>query len=277
MSPTYLDHTSGRTWLKWHRGRRFASDMEFSPLRIAEGMLAGASVEIDLIAHGEDGFAVLHDAVLDRSTTGTGPVGHASVDTLRALTLRDNQGKATDIHVALLGDLCAQIALMTCKPGAVLQLDMKSSLSDVSDVAVTAFQDAVAPVAEHMILSGGDAPLVRKLGADVAGLKIGHDPCEPEPVKTLHETRDFNRFVEDALIDAGDASMIYLWIKLIELGWSDGFDLIGAFKEKDFQIDAWTVKTIDAQNIALCQRLMDHGVDQITTDDPDALYAAFAG
>ena len=61
-----------RTFLKWHRARRFGSDPVFTGRRIIEGMTAGASVEVDLVIHGSDGFAVLHDLALDAETTGNG-------------------------------------------------------------------------------------------------------------------------------------------------------------------------------------------------------------
>ena len=63
-----------RTFLKWHRARRRGGDPAFTGRRILEGMAAGASVEVDLVLHADDGFAVLHDLSLERETTGSGPV-----------------------------------------------------------------------------------------------------------------------------------------------------------------------------------------------------------
>ena len=50
-----------RTFLKWHRARRRAADPVFTGRRILEGMALGASVEVDLVLHADDGFAVLHN------------------------------------------------------------------------------------------------------------------------------------------------------------------------------------------------------------------------
>src|SRR4051812_13637445 len=63
-----------RTLFKWHRGRRYRDDVNFSAGRIIEGLRLGASVEVDLRRHAGGGFAVLHDATLDRETDGTGAV-----------------------------------------------------------------------------------------------------------------------------------------------------------------------------------------------------------
>ena len=47
--PISVEHEGHRTLLKWHRGRRKASDPEFTPTRILEAMQLGASVEVDLV------------------------------------------------------------------------------------------------------------------------------------------------------------------------------------------------------------------------------------
>ncbi len=71
--PISLDRDGHRTFLKWHRARRHGSDPVFTGRRILEGMAAGASVEVDLVLHGDDGFAVLHNLMLEAETTGTRP------------------------------------------------------------------------------------------------------------------------------------------------------------------------------------------------------------
>jgi glycerophosphoryl diester phosphodiesterase len=71
-SPICIDRDNHRTWLKWHRARRKASDTAFTVERILEGMALGARVEIDLRLHAGRGFVVLHDADLARETTGNG-------------------------------------------------------------------------------------------------------------------------------------------------------------------------------------------------------------
>lgn len=63
--------------------------MAFSPACIAAGPAAGARVEVDInpLAHGD--WEVIHDATLDRVTTGAGPVAAMSADALSGLRLRD--------------------------------------------------------------------------------------------------------------------------------------------------------------------------------------------
>ena len=89
--PVSVTRNGHRTFFKWHRGRRRAADPVFTGRRILEGMALGASVEVDLVIHGGNGFAVLHDhEQISRETTGTGPARLQSAEQMRALNLRGN-------------------------------------------------------------------------------------------------------------------------------------------------------------------------------------------
>ena len=275
-APTVIVHAAGRTWLKWHRGRRRLADFEFDPQRIREGMRLGASVEIDLRRHAGGGFAVLHDETLDRATTGSGPVRLASAEALRALHLRDNGGAATDVGVALLGDLCRDLAAAAIGEGALLQLDLKEDSSTLSSSDIGAFARDVAPVQRHMILSGGDALAVRRLAKALPQMQTGHDPCHFGAREALEVSGDDSGFVGRALAEAGTARMIYLDIRLILDALGRDFDMIGAFHAAGRRVDAYTVQALAPGTVDLCRRLMALGVDQITTDDPEGIFAALA-
>ncbi|MCA0043311.1 glycerophosphodiester phosphodiesterase [Celeribacter litoreus] len=273
-APVTILHPKGRTWLKWHRGRKCASDMEFAPARIIEGMQLGASVEIDLVRHAGGGFAVLHDEILDRATTGSGRVADATADQIRSLTRRDNAGQVTDTPVALLSDLCATLSEMTVGDGALLQLDLKETSKTLTQADVDAFARAVAPVQQHMILSGGDAKAVGLLAEALPKMQVGHDPCHFGMREALALSGDDVSFVSHAMSEAGRARVIYLDIRLILDALSRDFDMIAAFHAEGCRIDAYTVQSTTPETVALCKRLMDLGVDQITTDNPEGLFAA---
>src|SRR5690606_17119626 len=91
-APLFLTRDGHRTWLKWHRARRRASDPVFTGARILEGMRLGASVEVDLVIHADRGYAVLHDLSVERETTGSGKVADLSAATLRSFHLRHQDG-----------------------------------------------------------------------------------------------------------------------------------------------------------------------------------------
>lgn len=270
--PVCLERSGHRTWLKWHRGRRHATDLEFSPERILEGMRLGASVEIDLVSHAGGGFVVLHDDFLETRTTGRGPVNQATAEVLKELKLRENDGAVSPYPVALMSGLCKAIAATPVGAGALLQLDLKPALAELSDADIGAFARDVQPALEHVILSGGDKAAVLLLAEKVPGLKIGYDPCHFGAADRLRESRAYSAFVETALAAAPAASMIYLEASLVLMAEEDGFDLIGAFHAADKLIDAYTIRGTSDEDCGKVERLLRLKADQITTDDPQGLF-----
>ncbi len=265
-----------RTFLKWHRARRGAADAAFTRRRILEGMALGASVEVDLVIHADDGFAVLHDLVLDEATTGQGRVRDAGAATLRGLCLRDGSGAVLPDRVMLLEDLAALIAVGGAHPEALLQLDFKEDAAALTPAAVAGFAAALAPVARHFVLSSGDARAVETLAAGVRGLRIGYDPCHDGAIARLRASRAYAGFVEDALAASPDAGLVYLDHRLVFRVADDGFDLVAAFQAAGRRVDAYTIERADPGGVEAARRLLALGVDQITTDDAEALAAALA-
>jgi glycerophosphoryl diester phosphodiesterase len=272
--PVSVNRNGHRTFFKWHRGRRRAADPVFTGRRILEGMALGASVEVDLVIHGGDGFAVLHDhEQIGRETTGTGPARLHSAEEMRALYLRGNDGQPISDHVMLLEDLCTLLRAKPPAPGALLQLDFKENQGPLEVATIAAFNAAVAPVAANMILSSGEAHSVQALARDTPGLRIGHDPCHQGALERLAETRDFAGFVATAVADAPDAEVIYLAYPMVLAAGDAGIDVIAMFHAAGRRVDAYTIKSADAETLITVQRLLSLKVDQITTDDPEGLAA----
>ncbi|WP_086999167.1 glycerophosphodiester phosphodiesterase [Rhizobium sullae] len=268
-----IERDGHRTWLKWHRGHRFAGDISFTRRRIAEGMLLGASVEIDLVRFRGEGFAVLHDETLDRATTGTGRVLDASEEYLRGLQLRDQAGLPTDHPVMLIGDLGQLLLAGGCHENAVLQLDLKEESASIRDVDITAFTSAMSSVARSVILSGGDARAVERLSRAVPDMLVGYDPCYDGAIERLMESRDFGGFVETALAASPRAKMIYLDHELVLFADAAGYDLIGAFHRIGRRVDTYTITAAVPEALPKILRLLALKADQITTDDPVGLEA----
>jgi glycerophosphoryl diester phosphodiesterase len=262
-----------RTWLKWHRARRRASDPVFTGKRILEGMALGASVEVDLVVHGDHGFAVLHDHHdISRETTGTGAAASHAAEELRALHLRGNDGTPIADQVMLLEDLCALLEATPPHPDALLQLDFKEG-QRLDDATVAAFGRIVRPVASSMILSSGEADSVRRLTEAAPGIHIGYDPCHGGAIAETQRTGDFARFVAEAVGASPRAEMIYLAFPLVIEADRAGFDIIAAFHAAGRRIDAYTIRTADAETLPIVEQLLALKVDQITTDDPEGLMA----
>jgi glycerophosphoryl diester phosphodiesterase len=276
-APIFIERNGHRAMLKWHRARRRAADPVFSGERILEGMRLGASVEIDLVVHADHGFAVLHDLDLGRESTGSGRVRDTSAATLRSLRLRDDSGAPTEQPVMLLEDIAALLGQGGLHPQALLQLDYKENQAALDPRTIADFAKSVRPVARHMILSSGDADSVAALAAAAPGIRIGHDPCLGAIAARVEQDHDYARFVSDALAEAPPAAeMIYLAHEAITDAERHGFDLIGAFHAAGKTVDAWTIRRVDEPSIKLVARLMQLKADQITTDDPEGLAAAFA-
>lgn len=271
-----VTHDGRRTFLKWHRARQRAADPVFTRRRILEGMAAGASVEVDLVVHADEGFAVLHDLSLEGETTGRGRVRSTSAEAIRQSYLLDDDGAPTADRVMLLEDLAALIAGAIVHPEALLQLDYKEDAAALTPRAIATFAEALGSAAGHCILSSGDAQAVRLLAAGVPGLRIGHDPCDPGAIRRLMAGRDYPGFVTGALAASPAAELIYLDHRLVLSARDEGFDLVAAFHASGCRVDAYTIGRADAEGLAAARRLLDLEVDQITTDDPEGLGAALA-
>lgn len=274
--PLYIERSGHRTWLKWHRGRRRAVDPVFTGTRILEAMRLGASVEVDLVIHGDHGCAVLHNFTLDAETTGQGEVRQTAADTLRHLNLRGNDGHPLPDKVLLLEDLCGLLVDNPPHPDALLQLDFKESHAALDPLTVENFSHAVAPVAEAMILSGGDFDAISLLAGETPGLRTGYDPCYGDSLARLQASGDFAAFIAEALATAPDADFIYLAYDIVLAAADAGVDIVAPIHAAGRRVDAWTIRTVNPTTLAQVERLLELKVDQITTDDPEGLLAALS-
>lgn len=275
--PISVTRNGHRTFLKWHRARRRASDPVFTGKRIIEGMRMGASVEVDLVMTADKGLAVLHDMTLDRETTGTGAVAAASDALIRQLHLRGNDGAPIDDPVMLLDDLCSLLASGPVSPDALLQLDYKEDANVLDERAIANFARATTPVANNMIVSSGSAKAVKMLTDAVPGMRSGFDPSDEGKFTSALASGELQDFVDDAYAAAPDADLIYLYWEIVTLAADAGFDIVAAFHEHGQRVDAWTIRSVDEASLKVVERLLALRVDQITTDDPEGLAAALGG
>jgi len=272
-----IDHAGHKTWLKWHRGHRYAGDISFTGQRIGEAMALGASIEIDLVRFNGAGFAVLHDETLNKATTGEGRVIDATESDLRALHLRDPFGEPTAHGVMLIDDLGQLLKRVARESGAVLQLDLKEDSPDIREEDIAAFAAAISPVAKSVILSAGDPEAVERLSQAVQDMPIGYDPCHHGAIESLKESRDFDGFVTDAVAASPRARMIYLHHQLVLFADDAGYDLVAAFHRAGRSIDAYTINSAIPAALPVVRRLLALKVDQITTDDPVGLESLLLG
>jgi len=261
------------TRLKWHRLQRSQSDLPFTPRRLLEGLAAGASMEVDLRRHADQSFVCLHDETLDRETSGSGAVADATLEQLRRLTLR-GQSAPTGEGLILLEDL-AELARNAAASDAVIQLDLKETDAALDLATVQNFRRTLACVAERCILSGSDWAAVTRLAGSVSGMRRGFDPCADDTLEQLRDGLDCLDFAASALATAPEAEMIYLDYRIVLAAEDMGVDLVAPFRAAGKAVDAWTLNTDHAGAARNVQRLIALKVDQITTDEPDALQALY--
>jgi glycerophosphoryl diester phosphodiesterase len=85
---------------------------------------------------------------------------------------------------------------------------------------------------------------------------------------------DYAAFVAGALAASPRAEVFYLDHELVLFAAARGFDLVAAFHAAGRRVDAYTLTRGDARGVAAAERLLALEVDQITTDDAEALHAA---
>ncbi|GAB2178724.1 glycerophosphodiester phosphodiesterase [Dongia sp. agr-C8] len=263
------------TRLKWHRLQRSLGDRPFTARRLLEGLAAGASLEVDLRLHADHSFVCLHDATLDRETSGSGPVAAASLDQLRRITLRGNEG-STGEGLILLEDL-AELARGIAAPDALIQLDLKEIDAALDGQTIENFRRTVSCIAGNCILSGFDWKAISRLADAVPAMRRGFDPCCEDTLDYLRDGIDCLDFVESTLATAPEAEMIYLDYRLILAAEALGIDLVAPFRAAGKAVDAWTLNTDHPGAARSLRRLVALKVDQITTDEPDALQALYEG
>jgi glycerophosphoryl diester phosphodiesterase len=261
------------TRLKWHRLQRRRSDLPFTRRRLLEGLAAGASMEVDLRLHADHSFVCLQDATLDRETSGRGPVAGASLEQIRRLALRGEAG-TTGEGLILLEDL-AELARGIAAPDALIQLDLKEVDAALDGQTIENFRRTLACIAGRCILSGCDWKAISRLADAVPAMRRGFDPCAADTLEHLRDGIDCLDFVESTLATAPEAEMIYLDYRIVLAAQGLGIDLVAPFRAAGKAVDAWTLNTDHAGAARSVKRLVALKVDQITTDEPDALQALF--
>jgi glycerophosphoryl diester phosphodiesterase len=271
-----LFHDGHRTRLKWHRLRLSLSAPLFSAETMALGFRVGASMELDLRVRGDGGFAVLHDKTLEGETTGFGRVCETSGETLRGLTM-----KAGGTSPILSEDLASLIS--TAHPEALLQFDMKDTLSDIGERGLDHLADHFSAAHQSIIVSGACLDLIVAVKHRLPSVARGIDPTDK--LMDLLD-RDGAKAVESDLerdiAGPTEPDTIYLSWPLLLKAQKAGLDLVGLCRNRGCKVDAWTFNMrnraagFDDAEWANFSALIQMKPDQITTDEAPATERAFA-
>lgn len=252
--------------LKWHKLRRAAAEPPFSLANLAVGLAAGASVEIDLRRLADDAWVMLHDDVLDKETTGKGPVSALDSAGARAIRIA-----GATYAPPLLSDLAETVRGVAVHPDAVLQIDLKEPASGLTDRAIASFAEVIRPIAGFCVLSSGEWPAVTRLGAAVPGLRLGFDPVDMAQGRDLDDPPALRRFLDEVLSTAPGASIFYLWHRFVSAAFALDIDPIGVLQDSGALIDVWTLDPTTPFIDRILVEMVEAGADQITTNDPDGI------
>lgn len=269
------------------------------PRNSVEGVLecieAGAArVELDI--HSLDGpdYIVYHDRRLEQATTGSGSLGAVSPDDVRAARFR----KHPDARPPLLSEVIAAVA----PSGAELQLDWKD-LRFISRERAATLAAIVEPMRERVIVSTGQDWNLRRLRGFEPGVPFGFDPGlyldhaiegtdiimpramgaygyrddHPLALGRGQDVRDYlHERMSTLLMQAPGASEFFLSFRMVLQMLGDGFDVIAWLHEHGIAVNVWTVDYGRGADETTARRLIDAGVDRITTNTAPAWREALA-
>ncbi|MEY9999094.1 hypothetical protein ABIA18_000892 [Sinorhizobium fredii] len=207
-----------------------SADMMVRPTVLPEVMTEGfridVSMEIDLRARADGGFAVLHDEVLEAETTGSG-----SVHRMQAAELRLQRMKDTRRAITLSEDLATM--LVAAHPDALLQFDMKDDFATVGERGVEHLSDHFRDVGQQIIVSGADLDLILAIKRRLPDLKRGIDPTDK--LVEIHRDAGLAAVERELAADLDgptEPETIYLAWQLVLQAAHGGLDLIGLCHEQ---------------------------------------------
>jgi glycerophosphoryl diester phosphodiesterase len=248
-------------------------------------------IEIDIHSLDGDDYAVYHDRRLEGDTTGSGSIGAATPDAIRALRYTE----FPDDRPALL----SEVVEMARGCDTEMQLDWKD-LRLMSPQRIGALVDAVAPVRERVIVSCPQDWNLRLLrdtpGAPATGFDPGYylAPERPGPLPRnagAYGYRDDHPLalrrgdpapvylaarMEALLAQAPGSREFFLDYRLVLQMLDDGFDAAAWLHGRGIGANVWTADYRAPDDAAWLRRLLDAAIDRVTTNTAPAWAAAFA-
>ncbi|MDX6749392.1 glycerophosphodiester phosphodiesterase [Geminicoccaceae bacterium 1502E] len=257
--------------LKWHKLRRRMADPPFLRDRLAEGLAAGAAIEVDLVASGDGHFVCLHDLTLDRETTGSGPVRATSRAEIGKLRQRGNDGAPLSSPPLFLDEVVAAVEQAGRVAPGTVQLDVKEPLEGLDAALLERFGRLLDRSAASFTASGCDWAFIERLCEAAPGIRAGFDPLDFYGEELPAEAGWYEELAERTLATAPEAAIYYLESRLVLAGLEAGVNLVERVKRDGAEVDCWTIDPGRPDLEGVLRRLIGAGADQITTNDPEAL------
>jgi glycerophosphoryl diester phosphodiesterase len=271
-----------------------------SPAALQACLGAGAcAIEMDISLLADGQFALLHGPVLEKETTGSGPVRSRTGEQVRTHRYLWH-GQATEQTVGILSEA---IEMVTQHPRPVeLQLDLKPNAFHSKRVLSQLAAD-LQPVKDRVRVTSPADWALRRLRVLDPDLPLGFDPLlyldwagekdgergappyregvfgyldeHPLAGQRWGSTAEYLAARAEALwAQAPPGSVWYINAWLLNQALDEGFDWIAYLHREGSHVDAWTLDPDGPGHLAVAQRLAAHGVDRITTNDVPGLARA---
>jgi glycerophosphoryl diester phosphodiesterase len=262
---------------------------------IEECLAAGVErIEIDIHSLASDDYAVFHDHRLESRTMGRGPLGRATPDDIRTAFFTD--------HPQSRPPLLSEVIAAARNARTEFQLDLKD-WRPLTDDRAHALVNAVAPMKERIIVSSGQDWNLRILHEADPYLPIGFDPGHyidhageetpfflprgmgaygyrddhPLAIGRASETPEYlvQRFAL-LLRQAHDCREFFISYRLVLQMLDDGFNVADFLHSAGIDANIWTLDYAGPQSLPTLRRLLDSGIDRITTNTTIAWNEALA-
>jgi len=256
-------------------------------------------IEVDISPLQAGDFLLIHDANLERATTGQGLVAECVPEQIGALHLVWN-GKETSYAPALLSQTVALLA--EHDHPVELQLDLKEH-TGLREEELSRLVALVEPVRDRVRVTSCADWAVRHLRELDPELPLGFDPLlylavaievERDPgdlpgrrgpfgywddhplASTLWDTAAaYLKARADILWSQAPPGCVwYLHARMLLRALDDGFDWIAYLHERGVEVTAWTLDAGRPGHVEAARRLISAGVDRITTNDAERLAEA---
>jgi glycerophosphoryl diester phosphodiesterase len=255
-------------------------------------------IEIDIIPLADASFALLHDPDLAADTSGKGNATRMKRAEINRLSYKKD-GKVTSEKVGFLEgavDLLAQHPDTQC-----LQLDLKP-FTPLTRGVLKEFVTIIEPVKDRIQVTSVADWAVRALARFAPELALGFDPLlyldlvedEPRPETIppfrigaygLLDDHPLSAYQWGPLGDyfAARAGALFAQVpagcewfiraEILKMAFDAGFDWIDFLHQNGSRVDGWTINISEPDQIQIAQFLVDHNIDELTTDTPKQLAA----
>ncbi|MGF1456039.1 MAG: glycerophosphodiester phosphodiesterase family protein [Alphaproteobacteria bacterium] len=253
--PAFFECMRGKTTLiSGHRGGVEPGYPENAIETMAHTLAQAPMVlEIDIRTTSDDRLVLMHDATLERTTTGEGKVSDSSLADIQALSLEDVDGTATAFSPPSLRE-----ALRWARGKAMLQLDVKRG-TKLADVVRVVQEENAQDHAAVIVYSVKGAAAVHRID-DTLMLSVGVE-TEADLEALAEAGVRLDRVV--AWTGVGKVRPAF-WQSLRDKGHSVAFGAL------------WTIDTqvVEQDNPGLFAEVTAKGVDILATDHHIEAYAA---